>query len=169
MIQTQDLTLRAGREDDWQDLHRNLWSREETCRYMFRKVITDPAHSQAKTAAYTVMHQQIPTEFFVEETSSGRVIGIAGVKPRREACWTVTDVALGPDFWGMGYGKQIVTALKALAFAQGAQLVEYSCFAENEASKVLAAACGFAFHHTEPAELQKDGQDVTLWVYRAEK
>ncbi len=168
MLKTKDLILRPGREGDWQDLYRNLWSREETCRFMFRKVITDPEHARAKTAAYVAMHRMMPTEFFVEEAATGAVIGIAGIKPRDDGCWQITDVAIGPDHWGKGYGRQIVLALKGLAFSQGAAFVGYCCFAENEASKALAAACGFAFHHAELAEVQKDGKDVTLHIWRAE-
>lgn len=78
---------------------------------------------------------------------------------------TVTDIAIGPDFHGKGYGKQIVTALLNLAFEHGATQVAYDCFAQNTVSKRLALSCGFAYTHSEEAEQMKNGEKVILDYY----
>ena len=165
MLETQDLILRQGAAEDWRELYHNLWSREEAFRYMFNKPSPDEEAGRKRTALYAQMHQEVKTEFFVCEKVSDQVIGIAGIKELKPGKWTITDIAIGPDFHGKGYGKQIVTALLHLAFEQGATEVAYDCFTENTASKQLALSCGFTYSHSEEAELLKNGEKVILDYY----
>lgn len=169
VLETKDLILRHGSADDWQDLYRNLWSREEVFRYMFRNSCSSEGHASARTAAYAVMHERVKTEFFVCEKASGQTIGIAGIKELKPGCWTVTDIAIGPDFQSKGYGKQMVKALLNLAFALGATEVAYDCFTQNEASKRLALSCGFTYSYSEEAELVKNDEKVILDYYSIHK
>ena len=165
MLVTKDLILRQGSADDWQDLYRNLWSREEVFRYMFKNPCSSDEHAMARTGTYAVMHEEAKTEFFVYEKATGQAIGIAGIKELKPGKWTVTDVAIGTDFQGKGYGKQIVTALLKLAFELGANEVAYDCYTQNTASKQLALSCGFTYSDSEEAELMKDGEKVILDYY----
>lgn len=165
MIETKDLILRQGSADDWQDLYRNLWNREEVFRYMFKIPCPSEEHAAARTAAYAVMQEEVKTEFFVCEKASEQAIGIAGIKELKPGKWTITDIAIGPDFQSKGYGKQIVTALLNLAFELGATEVAYDCFTQNVASKRLALSCGFAYSYSEEAELMKNGEKVILDYY----
>ena len=165
MIETKDLILRQGSADDWQDLYRNLWSREVVFHYMFKNPCPSEEHAAARTGAYAVMHEEVKTEFFVCEKASGQAIGIAGIKELKPGKWTITDIALGPDFQDKGYGKQIVTALLKLAFELGTTEVSYDCFTQNTASKQLALSCGFTYTHSEEAELMKNGKKVILDYY----
>ena len=165
MIETKDLILRQGSADDWQDLYCNLWSREDVFRYMFNKASPDEEAGCKRTNLYARMHKEVKTEFFVCEKASGQVIGIAGIKELKIGKWTITDIAIGPDFHGKGYGKQIVTALLNLAFELGATEVAYDCFTQNVASKRLALSCGFTYTHSEEAELMKNGEKVILDYY----
>ena len=169
MIQTQDLILRRGVPEDWEELYRNLWSREEVFRYMFKNPCPSEEHAMARTGAYAVMQEEVKTEFFVCEKASGQAIGIAGIKELKPGTWTVTDIAIGPDFQGKGYGRQIVTALLELAFELGATEASYNCFTQNTASKQLALSCGFAYSHSEEAELMKNGEKVILDYYLIRK
>lgn len=165
MIETKDLILRQGAADDWRDLYRNLWSREEVFRYMFKNPCPSEEHAVARTGAYVVMHEEVKTEFFVCEKASGQAIGIAGVKELKPGHWTITDIAICPNFQGKGYGKQIVTALLNLAFELGATEVAYDCFTQNAASKQLALSCGFTYSHSQEAELMKNDEKVILDYY----
>lgn len=166
MIETDDLILRQGSADDWQDLYRNLWSREEVFRYLFSKPSPNEEAGKERTAAYAGMHREVETEFFVCEKVSGQAIGIAGIKELKPGCWTITDIAIGPDFQGKGYGKQIVRALLNLAFGEcGAAEVAYACFSRNTASRRLALACGFVYARSRKAERKKNGETVILDSY----
>ena len=169
MIETQNLILRQGSADDWQDLYRNLWSREEVFLYIFKNPCPSEEHAAARTGAYAVMHEEVKTEFFVIEKASGQAIGIAGIKELKPRKWTITDIAIGPDFQSKGYGKQIVTALLKLAVELGATEIAYDCFTQNVASKQLALSCGFTYSHSEEAELMKNGEKVILDYYSIHK
>lgn len=170
MLETKDLLLKQGSADDWQDLYRNLWSRGEVFRYMFAKPSPTEAHAMKKTAAYAQMHREVKTEFFVYDKASKQAIGIAGLKEIRPSVYTVTDIALCPDFHGRGCGKQILRAFITLAFDElGAAELHYDCFRQNEASKRLALSCGFTYTHSEEAELLKDGEKVILDDYEIRK
>ena len=166
MIETKDLILRQGSADDWQDLYHNLWSREEVFRYMFNKPSADEETGRKRTALYAEMHIEVKTEFFVCEKMSGKAIGIAGVKELTPGHWTITDIAIGPDFHNKGYGKQILFALLKLAFEHGATEVTYDCFAQNTVSKQLALSCGFTYAYSAEAELMKNGEKVILDYYK---
>lgn len=165
-IETKDLILREGSTEDWYNLYRNLWSREEVFRYLFSKPCSSEEEAKKRTAAYCGMHKEIKTEFFVCEKESGQAIGIAGVKGLKPEYRTITDIAIGPEFQGKGYGKQIVECLVHLAFEQGAAEVAYACFAQNSASKALALSCDFSYSHSEEAELSKNGEPVILDNYK---
>ena len=165
MLETADLILRPGTPDDGPALYANLWRHASVFQFLFSRPSPDEASGCQRTAAYAGMHREVPTEFFVCEKGTGQPIGIAGVKPLSPGHWTITDVAIGPDFQGRGYGTQIIRVLAELAFSLGAEDIAYECFAENEASKRLALRCGFRYDHSAPAELPKDGQPVTLEHY----
>ena len=166
MIETKDLILKQGSADDWQDLYRNLWSRDEVFLYMFTKPSPTKEHAMKKTATYAQMHREVTTEFFVYDKLAKQAIGIAGLKEMKPGVYTVTDIALCPDFHGKGYGKQILTAFISLAFdALGATELHYNCFRQNEVSKRLALSCGFTYMHSKEAELTKAGEKVTLDYY----
>ena len=165
MFETKDLILRQGCVEDWQGLYRNLWSHEEVFRYMFNKPSPDEESGHKRTAIYAQMHQEVKTEFFVCEKASGQAIGIAGIKELNPGKWTITDIAICPDFQGKGYGKQIVAALLNLAFERGAIEIAYDCFTQNTASKQLALSCGFTYSHSEETELMKNGEKVILDYY----
>ncbi len=167
MIETIDLILKQGSIEDWHDLYRNLWSRDEVFRYMFTKASPTEEHTRKKTAAYVEMHQEVKTEFFVYDKLTTQAIGIAGIKKIEPDIYTVTDIAICPDFSGKGYGKQILNALLSLAFDEfGANAVHYDCFTQNEVSKRLALSCGFSYTHSEEAELLKNGEKVILDFYK---
>lgn len=170
MVTTKDLLLRQGSGDDWQALYQNLWSREEAFRYLFSRSSSDEEAGKKRTEAYAQMHQEVETEFFVCERRTNRAIGIAGIKERKSGYWTITDIAIGPDFHGRGYGRQILEALLDLAFREyGAAEVAYECFTQNSASKKLALSCGFVYSHSEEAELLKNGEKVMLDHYMIRK
>lgn len=127
-------------------------------------------HAIKKTAAYAQMHKEVKTEFFVYDKVTRQAVGIAGLKEMQPSVYTVTDIALCPDFHGKRYGKQILNAFLSLAFDElGATELHYDCFKQNEVSKGLALSRGFAYTHSEEAELTKNGEKVILDYYEVRK
>ncbi len=170
MLETKDLILHAGAAGDGPDLYRHLWSRAEVFHFLFSRPCANIEAGISKTAAYAEMHKEVATEFFVYERSSGQAIGIAGIKKLSPGQWTVTDIAIGPDFHGKGYGSQVLSALTRLAFVEHkADSLWYDCFEQNTASRHLALKSGFVFDHREEAEFQKNGQAVMLAYFKLDK
>ena len=169
MIETADLLLRPGAPGDGPALYANLWRHAPVFQYLFSRPSPDEAAGIQRTAAYAGMHRDVPTEFFVCEKATGQPIGIAGVKELSPGHWTITDVAIGPAFQRRGYGEQVIRALADLAFSLGADDIAYACFTANEASKRLALRCGFAYTHSAPSELPKNGRIVPLDHFRLHK
>lgn len=127
---------------------------------MFSSPSTTAEDAQKRTAAYVAMHREAAAEFFAYEKTSGQAIGIAGIKELKPDYWTVTDITIGPAFLGKGYGKQILTVLRDLAFKKcGAVELAYDCFAENKGSKQLALSCRFVFSYSKKADLRKNGRN----------
>lgn len=162
MLETRDLMLKSGDSSDWEDLYETFWSRAEVFAYLFQNPCQTPEAAERKTAAYAAMHREVPTEFFVYEKASQKAIGIAGLKRMAPGLFTVTDVAIGPDFWGRGYGTQILNALTKLAAVLDAERVLYHCFQQNTPSRCLALSCGFHYIKAEDAGLLKNGDPVQM-------
>lgn len=165
MLETENLILHSGSPNDWESLYTHFWSKPEVFTCLFQKPCLTPETARKKTAAYAQMHRQVPTEFFVYEKSTGDAIGLAGIKAYSPTLYTVTDIALGPDFCRRGYGRQILQALTQYALKLGAERILYNCFRENLPSQCLATACGYRHFKTEEAELKKDGETVWLDYY----
>lgn len=162
MLETNDLILRSGTDLDWESLYECFWSRPEAFDFLFQKASPTPEAARKKTASYVQMHREVPTEFFICLKETGKAIGIAGLKQMSDSLYTITDIAMGPDHWGKGYGKQILKALTALALELGAEQISFNCFRENAASRNLALSCGYRYVRTEEAELKKNGAAVLL-------
>lgn len=162
MIETNDLTLHSGSPEDWEELYEALWSRKEAFAYMFQKASPSPEHARKKTAAYAEMHREISTEYFIYLKKTGRAIGIAGLKAYTPTLYTVTDIVVGPDYWHLGYGRQVLLSLTHAAWTLGAERVLFNCFRENDASRRLALACSYHYVRTVKAELKKNGE--TVWM-----
>ena len=150
MIETNDLILRQAEFDDWRDMYGNVWSREETARYMLWPVTRSEEDAKDRMERTIAYQQKNPTAYIVCERTTGKAIGFAGMKEIEPGVYEDCGVALGPGYVGRGYGKQILSALVDTAFnAFGAHKFICSCRSENEASRRLQLTCGFTFSHTE--------------------
>jgi len=80
-----------------------------------------------------------------------------------EDIWGETGIAIGPDFTGKGYGKQILNALTDYARDEkGAVKFLASCRTANEVSHKLQMSCGFRFSHYEEKTDPRTGEAYTL-------
>ena len=166
-LETARLILRKSRMEDWRDLWENVWSRPEAARYMFWSVTTDEAAARARMERTIEWEKTHPWKYCVEEKASGRVIGWAGVEPLREGVWGETGIALGPDYWRRGYGREILEALCAFCRGMGAKRFVAAAREENFASNALIRERGFFFDRSEERVDERNGESYFMnWYHR---
>ena len=168
MIETKDLILRKAQFEDWQDMYRNVWSREETARYMLWTVTASEEEAMERMRR-TIRFQSEHDSWTVFEKASGKAIGWAGVNPIAEGVYEDGSVALGPEFVGKGYGKQILTALTEYVFC-GLEATAFvaTCRNENAPSRGTILSCGFVYTHSEDRIDPRNDLPYVLEFYRRE-
>ena len=165
MIETRDLILRKAVFEDWRSMYENVWSHSVTARFM----LWDVTHSEeaAKDRILrTVKWQSEHTTWLVQEKSSGQCIGWGGFTQIGPGVYEDTGVALGPDYVGRGYGRQILTTLVEYVFTQmdGHTFVG-SARSENMASIALQLSCGLRYTHSEERVDPRNNEPYTLNFY----
>lgn len=166
MPETKDLYLRHPQFEDWQDMYHNVWSREESARYMLWEVTRSEDAAKERMERSIAYQQNNPTCWFVYEKNSGQAIGFAGMKEITEGVWEDTGIALGPDFTGHGCGKQLLNALTEYA-RQTLKAKKFiaSCRSENTVSRNMILACGFFYIRSEERTDPRCGEAYTLEIY----
>lgn len=169
MLETKDLILRKAVQEDWHGMYHNLWSHSESAKYMLWNVTTseeDAVSRMERTIAFQATHDH---HWLVIEKSSGQAIGFAGLEVLEPDLCSETGVALGPDFVGKGYGKQILNALTEYARDQlGAKKFKACCREQNVASKKLQLSCGFNYTHSEQKIDPRDDSEYMMEYYEKE-
>jgi len=80
------------------------------------------------------------------ETTSGRVVGAAGLKiPRPRATSVEIGYWIGATDWNRGYATEATRTLADFAFRSGAARVEILTYVTNAASAAVALKAGFRF------------------------
>ena len=151
MLETKDLILDKGRQEDWQAMYSNVWSRPESFRYMLPQLSLNEAEAKERMRR-TIEFQKSHDTYIVYLRSTHQAIGFAGVEQVGPDTWQEVGICLGPDFVGRGFGKQIVQCLLA--------------WEENTASIALAKAAGFTLVSQEPMTRPHDGQAYTLLKFK---
>ena len=121
-IETKDLILKKAVQSDWEAMYRNLWCHEESARYMLWTVTTSEEEAQDRMRRTIEFEKKEKYALLVYDKRSGQAIGFAGMREIEPGVFEETGVALGPEFVGKGYGKQILNALVEEAF--------YTCSAQ---------------------------------------
>ena len=169
MPETKDLILRKAVMDDWQDMLRNIWSQPESAKYMVWNVTSTEEAAIARmerTIAYQAAHEY---HWTVVEKASGQAIGWAGMEPLSSGVWGETGIAIGPNFTGKGYGKQILNFLTDYARDElGANRFVAACRRENIISRRMQLSCGFSFTYSEEVIHPRDQISYTLDYYAKE-
>lgn len=162
-LETEDLILRKARLEDWRALYHNLWKHEESARYMLwrpKKSEEEARECMNRTVDFQKTEKYA---FLVYLRKTGEPIGFAGMKDAGDGVYGETGIALGPEFVGKGYGRQIFNVLTEEAKRMGATKFVAGNRTENEASRRCQRACGFFFDHlSEEKTDPKTGQKYFL-------
>lgn len=141
-IDTPRLHLRQFRDADWRDLHA-YYSDIECTRYTFQRALSEGEtwRAMASMAGHWLLRGYGP--YALEEKTSGKVLGTAGLWFPEE--WPEPEIkwALSRQHWGQGYAGEAARAVQAMAAAHLPQLSLISLIhADNAASIKLAQAVG---------------------------
>lgn len=163
MLETKDLIIKKGEQKDWKDMYYNLWRHSESAKYMLWNVTTSEEDAQDRMARTIKFEEIHPYCWLVYEKLSGQAIGFAGMEEVEEGVYEDMGVALGPDFVGKGYGKQIINAMADYAKDElRAKKMLLSYRVGNEASKRLQESCGFTYSHSVDKEDPRNGEKYVL-------
>lgn len=165
MLETKDLILGRAKFEDWQAMYRNVWSRPESFRYMMLELSPDEAEAQDRMRRTIAFQSESAAAYTVFLKSTGEAIGFAGIAQLEGDSWEERGICIGPDFWGRGYGSQILECLLRHAKELGAREFIYSAWEENGASRAMAAKAGFEQYAVEKHTRPHDGLAYTLIKY----
>lgn len=164
-IETKDLILKKASMEDLDDMYINIWSQEETAKYMLwvpARSIEEARDRMIKTIEY----QKNNIAYLVFEKKSGQAIGFAGMKEVEDKVYEDSGIGIGLKFVSCGYGKQILMALVEYCFYDlGAIKIMCSCRSENIASKRLQQSCGFHYTHSQTMVDGRKGLEYVLDFY----
>ena len=164
-METEDIILGKAKYEDWRSIYRNVWSRPETAEYMVWKVTADEDGARERIQR-TIAWQETHDAWLVYERGSGQAIGFAGVEETEPRIFHETGIALGPEYVGRGYGKQILRLLMEYCISLDGQEFYYSTRAGNLASRALALSCGLTYQYSEQKLDPCSGKTYELEVYK---
>ena len=165
MLAGKDIYLDKARYEDWPAIWQNVWSRPETARYMLWQVTMTEQDAQERMRR-TMAWQQEHDTWLVYEKASGQAVGFAGVLEATPGVWEDTGIALGPNYTGRGWGKQVLECLLDWCRREkGAQKFLYTTWRQNTASHALARSCGLVYIHSEPRTDPRTGAAYTMDAY----
>lgn len=146
-IETEDVILKKAKQEDYFDIWQNLWSHPESTKYMLWKPSFTEEEAKERIERTIKFQAKEKYALFAYEKKSGKAMGFANMQEVGRGTYTEQGIALGPDFVGKGYGKQILNALVERAFADGGQEFWSMCRVQNIASHKVQMACGFTTDH----------------------
>ena len=165
MIETESLILDKAKFSDWKEMYRNVWSQPESARYMAWSITTSEEAAKIRIVK-TIAFQKEHDTYVVNEKSSGKAIGFAGVEKLEPCIYQEAGICLGPNYVGKGFGRQILQGLIQYCKEQfGAKEFIYSTRDENTASNRLAKSFGFLLISSAAKIDSKDGHSYNLLQY----
>ena len=166
MPETKDLKLEKGRLSDWEDMFLNVWSRPECARYMFWDLTFDAEAARERMERTVRFQKAHPHAWTVFEKAGGRAIGFAGVDTEDGDTAAEQGICLCPEYWGRGYGMQILQVLMVYARTElGAKRFICRCRPENAVSRHLIEKCGFSLVREESVLDHRDERPCVLLRY----
>lgn len=164
ILKTKDLVLKKAEFEDWQAMYQNVWSHPETAKYMEWSVTTSQEDAKIRIEK-TIEYEKTHDTYLVYESKNGQAIGFAGVEEIKPHIYQEAGIALGPDYVGKGYGKQILQLLLDYCGSKEGKEFYYYTRSGNEASKALALSCGFTYQYTEKKIDLRNGEPYDMQVY----
>lgn len=164
-MEAEDIFLKKACFEDWEAMYRNVWSRPEAARFMVWQVTKDEEAAKERMKR-TILFQETHDTYLVYEKKSAQAVGFAGIGEIGPGIYEETGIALGPEYVGKGYGKQVLRLLlKYCEEVLCGKEFFYHTRPDNAASKALALSCGFVYRRSEWKRNPKTGKEYELEVY----
>lgn len=164
-METADIFLEKAKFEDWKAMYQNVWSRVEAAKYMAWNITTSEKDAQARMER-TIAYQKIHDTWLVYEKNSGAAIGFAGIEKIAPHIYQETGIALGPEYVGKGYGKQILQLLLDYCAEElDGTAFYYQTRSGNTASKALARSLGISYQRAEEKVDLRSGESYVLETY----
>lgn len=168
-LETDNLILRKARLEDCNLIWKNVWSDKSIADNMLWEVTKTLEEAQIRIKK-TINYQSTKYAYFVCLKQTNEPIGFAGVYEKDKDIYEETGICISKRFQGLGYGKEVVTALKDLVFSKlnGEKFI-YGCFSTNNISKKLCLSCGFKYLESEPSIREHDKMEYISDYYFFDK
>ena len=164
ILSSTDIYLSKAEFVDWFSLYHNIWSRPESNRYMLWNLTTNEDDAKLRMER-TIEYQKTHHAYTIYTMTSRQAIGFAGLAEIEPHIWEDTGIALGSDYTGKGYGKQVLKLLLDSVKSLGGEKFIYSTRAANTASIALALSCGFTYDRSEQKQDPRNGEPYELQYY----
>ncbi len=164
-LETEHLILKKPVFDDWKSMYHNLWRHKETAKYMLWAATKSEEEAMDRMRRSIQFQHKRRDAYFVYEKATGQGIGFAGMVEVKPGVYEDSGIALGPEYVGKGFGKEILRAFINEAKSYGAKEFVCSCRSANVASARLQQSCGLTFDHSEERMDPRDGTPYQLDFY----
>lgn len=165
ILETKELILKKATIDDVSDMYHNIWSEEQSARYMLWTPVKSIDEAKERMSK-TIEFQKDRIAYCVYEKQGGQAIGFAGMKEIDNRVYEDCGIGIGTKFVRRGYGKQILMALVNYCFEElEAIRIVCSCRSENIASKKMQLSCGFQYAYSQAMIDKRNGLGYTLDFY----
>jgi len=131
-------------------------------------LITLPLMKLAEVKWFERAAESTTDAFFAVEDLNGVHIGSTGIHHIDWKCGTgTTGIVIGnPDYWGKGFGYDVMRVRTRYAFETlGLRRLESQAFVENAASRRCLEKVGYKLVGVEPEKLFRNGAYRDLAVY----
>ncbi len=163
VLEAKDIVLKKAVFEDWKDMLENVWSHEETAKYMLWSPTFTEDEAKERMKRTIDYEQNNKYALLIYEKKSMKAIGFAGMKEIEPGVYDETGIALGPSFIGKGYGKQALMALVTEAFVNcDATKFLASYRSQNIASKMLQMSVGFVYDDSEDKIDPRNDEPYTI-------
>ncbi len=163
-LETKNLILKVPNPKMYNSAHLNIFTCPECAENMLWRLSETLADTTNKINSWLEVFNSGLTYFIFEK---GNPLNVVGFVFANIANGVLFDLGLcfGKDYFGKGYGKEVMLYLIEKLNEVGVNKIEYSCFKRNIASNKLAQNLGFNFVKSEELFVKKFGETITQNIY----
>lgn len=143
-FETNNLILKTANLDYCESAHNNIFLWEECAKYMLWRVSNTVEDTRLKIENWLKAFSGGLT-YFIFEKGSNEVVGFLFAYRLDSNSLGEIGLCFGKNYFGKGYGFEVMNSVILQLKKQGIIKIIYSCFSENEPSNKLAKKLGFKF------------------------